>query len=284
MTTAPQTACRTEFHFTNAHFEFLRAHVREHAGIALSEAKRELVYTRFSRRLRALELEGFDEYCDLIRGGDRQELVELVNAITTNLTGFFREPHHFRHLAGSVLPELMARDTGKRRLRLWSAGCSTGEEPYSMAMVVRESVRPWSDWDLRILATDIDSGVIAEARHGIYPVDRTQGVSADRLRRWFRKGAAANAGLAKVDGQIAWLVTFKQLNLLDTWPMAGPFDVIFCRNVVIYFDKPTQQVLFERMADLLADRGYLFIGHSESLFKVSDRFTLVDRNTYRKEA
>ncbi len=284
MAAASQTAYQAEFHFTHEHFEFLREYIREHSGIALSDAKRQLVYTRLARRLRSLKLTGFDEYCDLIRRRDHKELVELVNAITTNLTGFFREPHHFDYLARVVLPDLMGRDPCNRRLRLWSAGCSTGEEAYSMAMVARESVPQGAGWDLKILATDIDSHVIARAQAGTYPEDRTDGIPAERLRRWFRRGARVNAGLVKVDAEVASLVTFKKLNLLEPWPMAGPFDVIFCRNVVIYFDKPTQKTLFDRMADILVDRGYLFIGHSESLFKVSERFKLIDRNTYRKEA
>jgi chemotaxis protein methyltransferase CheR len=284
MAAASHTAPQAEFYFTHEHFEFLREYIREHSGIALSDAKRQLVYTRLVRRLRSLKLTGFDEYCDLIHRGDHKELVELVNAITTNLTGFFREPHHFDYLARVVLPDLMGRDPCNRRLRLWSAGCSTGEEPYSMAMVARESVPQGAGWDLKILATDIDSNVLAKAQAGTYPDERTDGISAERLRRWFRRGARSNKGLVKVDAEAASLVTFKKLNLLDAWPMAGPFDVIFCRNVVIYFDKPTQKALFDRMADILVDRGYLFIGHSESLFKVSERFKLIDRNTYQKEA
>ncbi len=277
-----QTLTR-EFYFNNEHFEFLRQHIREHSGIALSDAKRQLVYTRLARRLRSLKLTSFDEYCELIRRRDRKELVELVNAITTNLTGFFREPHHFEYLARTVLPELMERNAGRRCLRLWSAGCSTGEEPYSMAIAARESMRG-AGWNLKILAIDIDSNVLDKARTGIFPEERIDGISEERRRRWFRKGTGANAGLVRLDSEAASLVTFKQLNLLDAWPMSGLFDVVFCRNVVIYFDKPTQKTLFDRMADILVDRGYLFIGHSESLFKVSDRFKLIGRNTYRKEA
>ncbi len=273
-----------EFYFTNEHFEFLRKQVREHSGIALTDAKRQLVYTRLARRLRSLGLTGFDQYCDIIRRRDCKELVEFVNAITTNLTGFFREPHHFEFLARTVLPELMERSASSRRLRFWSAGCSTGEEPYSVAIIALETLPPGAGWDLRILATDIDSNVLAKARAAIFPEERTDGIPAERLHRWFRKGTGANAGLVRVDAEAQSLVTFKQLNLLDTWPMKGLFDVIFCRNVVIYFDKPTQKVLFDRMADSLGERGYLFIGHSESLFKVTDRFKLIDRNTYRKEA
>ncbi|MGH8587207.1 MAG: CheR family methyltransferase, partial [Gammaproteobacteria bacterium] len=153
MTGASQTAHHADFYFTHEHFEFLREYIREHSGIALSDAKRHLVYTRLVRRLRSLELTGFDEYCDLIRRRDHKELVEFVNAITTNLTGFFREPHHFDYLARPVLPDLMGRNPQDRRLRLWSAGCSTGEEPYSMAMVARECVPQGAGWDLKILAT-----------------------------------------------------------------------------------------------------------------------------------
>ena len=155
MAAASQTAHQAEFHFTHEHFELLREYIREHSGIALSDAKRQLVYTRLVRRLRSLKLTGFEEYCNLIRRRDHKERVELVNAITTNLTGFFREPHHFDYLARAILLDLMGRDPCNRRLRLWSAGCSTGEEPYSMAIVARESVPQGTGWDLKILATEL---------------------------------------------------------------------------------------------------------------------------------
>lgn len=271
-----------EFRFTDRHFETLRRCVREHTGIALSDQKRELCYGRLVRRLRCLHLDGFDAYCDLITQGGEGELVHFVNAITTNQTAFFREPHHFEYLAQTVLPELYQKDHARRRLRIWSAGCSSGEEPYSIAMVASEALPPGERWDVKVLATDIDSNVLTRAVAGVYEAERVAGISDTRLQRWFVRGTGRNTGLVKVAGQLRELITFRHLNLLHGWPMSGLFDIIFCRNVVIYFDKATQATLIDRMAELLAPQGLLCIGHSESLFRVSDRFECVERTCYRK--
>ncbi len=271
-----------EFHFTDRHFQTLRWCVREHTGITLTDQKRELCYGRLARRLRSLRLSSFDAYCDLIVQGDRAELTHFINAVTTNLTAFFREPHHFEYLGQTVLPELYRTARERRLLRIWSAGCSSGEEPYSIAMVVCESLPAVERWDVRILATDIDSDVLGKAEAGVYQAERVAGISGMRLRRWFARGTGTNAGLVKITDRVRDLVTFRRLNLLQHWPMTSPFDVIFCRNVVIYFDKPTQMALFDRMGDMLAARGHLIIGHSESLFRISDRFECVARTTYRK--
>jgi len=168
-----------------------------------------------------------------------------------------------------------------RRLRCWSAGCSTGEEPYSIAMVLRETL-PEQGWDTRILATDLDSDVVAKAQRGVYAQERVNGISPERLRRWFLRGKGNNDGMVQVRPPLRELIAFRQLNLMHEWPISGPLDFIFCRNVVIYFDKPTQKVLFDRYAELLPVGGHLFIGHSESLFKVSDRFKLIGKTIYRK--
>ncbi len=269
-----------EFVFTDADFEFIRQLVAEKTGIVLNDAKRNLVYSRLSRRLRQLELEHFADYCDLLKAGDDGELVNFTNAITTNLTSFFRENHHFEYLRDTLLPELM-QGKADRRLRCWSAGCSTGEEPYSIAMVLRETL-PEQGWDMRILATDLDSDVVARAQRGVYAQERVNGISAERLRRWFLRGKGDNEGMVQVRPPLRELITFRQLNLMHEWPIHGPLDFIFCRNVVIYFDKPTQKILFDRYAELLPVGGHLFIGHSESLFKVSDRFKLIGKTIYRK--
>lgn len=273
-----------EFEFTERDFERLRKIVREHTGIHLSDAKRELVYSRLSRRLRALGMRSFDAYSELLGQGDQAEMTEFINAITTNLTSFFREPHHFDYLASTVLPALMAARSGARRLRIWSAGCSTGEEPYSLAIVLKEAMQAMSGWDVKILATDLDSNVIARAQRGVYQRERIEGLSKQRIQRWFRKGAGNNAGRVRVVPELQELITFRQLNLMHEWPMKGPFDIIFCRNVVIYFDKDTQRQLFERYAQVVADDGHLFIGHSETLFKVSDRFRLIGKTVYKRAA
>jgi len=272
-----------EFEFTDRDFAYLREIVTGHSGISLGEQKRQLVYGRLTRRLRQLRLDSFEQYCAYVEQHLEEELGELINAITTNLTSFFRENHHFEHLAGSALPETMARNTGSRRLRLWSAGCSTGEEPYSIAMTVSETLESsLSGWDARILATDIDSQVVARAQAGVYPQDRIEGIPTSRQRRWFRRGTGPNSGKARVSSDLQELIAFRQLNLLKDWPMRGPFDIIFCRNVVIYFDKEIQKRLFDRYADMLVPNGYLYVGHSESLHRISDRFKLIGKTIYQR--
>ncbi len=269
-----------EFRFTRQEFKFIRDLVKEKTGISLSEAKRDMVYSRLSRRIRQLELGSFHEYCQLLRDETGDEFVNFVNAITTNLTAFFREPHHFEYLAKHALPELMSARRLHRRLRLWSAGCSTGEEPYSLAMVLREIVP--KDWDAKLLATDLDSNVLDTAQKGIYALERVKAVSPARLRAFFQKGRGELADMARANDALREVISFNQLNLMGEWPMRGPFDVIFCRNVVIYFDKPTQSILFDRFANMLADDGYLFVGHSESLYRVTERFELIGQTIYRK--
>jgi chemotaxis protein methyltransferase CheR len=270
-----------EFEFTDAEFKRLREIVHARTGIALSEAKRELVYGRLARRLRKLKLQSFAEYCQLIEAGEPAELEEMTNAITTNLTSFFREGYHFEQLAAEALPQMESKRAATRRLRLWSAGCSTGEEPYSLAVVLSEAMGRLANWDVKLLATDIDSKVVATAAEGVYAAERFKGVSAERVKKWFPP-AAGRPGFSAASADLKSLITFKQLNLLDPWPMKGPFDVIFCRNVVIYFDKPTQRRLFDRMAELQEPGGWLFVGHSENLLNVTRRYKLVGRTVYRR--
>jgi chemotaxis protein methyltransferase CheR len=270
-----------EFKFTDAEFNRLREIVHARTGIALSDAKRELVYGRLARRLRKLQLQSFAEYCQLVETGEPAELEELTNAITTNLTSFFREAYHFEQLAAEALPQIESKRAAARRLRLWSAGCSTGEEPYSLAVVLREAMGRLANWDVKLLATDIDSKVVATAAEGVYAAERFTGVPAERVKKWFPP-AAGRPGFSAASAELKSLITFKQLNLLDHWHMKGPFDVIFCRNVVIYFDKATQRRLFDRMADLQEPGGWLFIGHSENLLNVTRRYKLVGRTVYRR--
>jgi chemotaxis protein methyltransferase CheR len=272
---------RQEFDLTDHEFRRLRVVVLELTGIALAESKRELVYSRLARRLRKLKLTSFGEYCDMVESGFGDEVQELTNAITTNLTSFFRENYHFEQLASEVLPQIERDRSTTRRMRFWSAGCSTGEEPYSLAMILRESLARLTNWDIRLLATDIDSKVIEAAAAGAYETKRLGGLSDSRASRWF-SNSAARLGYSVVAPELRSLITFKQLNLLDPWPMSGLFDVIFCRNVVIYFDKDTQRRLFDRMADLQEPGGWLFIGHSENLFNVTNRYKPVGRTVYRR--
>ena len=271
-----------EFDFTDKHFNMLRELVREHTGIALSDIKKELIYGRLTRRLRKLGLKDFDSYLFLIKRKGNDELGNFVNSVTTNLTSFFREDHHFQYLQNTLLPMLMSRRQNTRRIRIWSAGCSTGQEPYSIAMVVRETVPHIENWDIKILATDIDTNVLDTGKRGVYDLGKIEGISKTRLQRWFLKGKGEKSESVKARPELQELITFRQLNLLNDWPMQGEFDVLFCRNVVIYFDKDTQRVLFDRFANQLKEDGYMFIGHSESLFKVTDRFELLGKTIHRK--
>ena len=268
------------FTFGEEDFAALRELVKTHTGISLSDQKREMVYGRLSRRLRALGLESFRAYREILERGDQDELTQFCNAITTNLTSFFREAHHFQYLREHVLGRHAADPRGVRRLRFWSAGCSTGEEPYSVAMTVHEALPDARRWDIRILATDLDTDVLGRGERGLYEEDRVRGLGAARLERFFRQDAASGAYLAAPE--LKDLITFRELNLMHALPMKGPLDAIFCRNVVIYFDKDTQRQLFARIARLQRPGDILFLGHSESLYRVSDEYTLVGKTIYRR--
>jgi chemotaxis protein methyltransferase CheR len=281
MDTSTTTQRLREFAFGEEDFQALRALVKQITGINLTEAKRELVYARVARRLRALNLKSFREYRRLLKADGGAELVQLCNAITTNLTAFFREPHHFEYLRTEVLGPLVAKPPHHRKLRIWSAGCSTGEEPYSIAMTVLEAVPDIHRWDIRILATDLDSNVLARARDGVYSAERLRHIGGTPRERFFipldDEGHRFEAG-----PELKRLVTVKSLNLMHTFPMRGPLDVIFCRNTVIYFDKDTQRDLFARMARLQQPGQVLFLGHSETLFRACDAYALVGRTIYRR--
>ena len=275
---------KREFLFTEKDFKYLAQLAGTRGGISLSSGKRELVYGRLARRLRELGLKTYKQYCDRLKDGDEEELTHFINAITTNVTSFFRENHHFEFLEQNILPDLINNqdDVKQPRLRLWSAGCSSGEEPYSLAMVLQESIPDVWRWDAKILATDLDSNIIDKASRGIYPLQRIEGVSLVRRKRWFSLGIGSNEGTGKVGPDIRKMVIFRQLNLTEEWPMRGQFDAIFCRNVTIYFDKPTRIRLLNRFANLLSDGGHLFVGHSESLFGLTDRFRSVGRTIHLK--
>ena len=276
---APRTR---EFVFGNEDFEALRKLVKDITGINLSDQKRELVYGRLARRLRALQLRTFAEYRDLLASDGGQEIGEFCNAITTNLTSFFRESHHFDYLREQVLQPMAANHAAPRRIRIWSAGCSTGEEAYSLAMTVVEALPDLRGWDVKILATDLDSDVLAKAQRGIYVADRVRSIGPQRLSRFFVEQRGRDGPSYEVTPELTSLITFKQLNLMHSLPMKGPLDAIFCRNVVIYFDKETQRELFSRIAHLQRPGQLLFLGHSESLFKVSESYTPIGKTVYRR--
>lgn len=269
------------FKLSDEDFNSLRNLVNAHTGISLSEKKNELVYGRISRRLRALGLTCFGEYCNLLKNNPGDEIEHFSNAITTNLTAFFREDHHFKYLAEHVVPLLLERYVETGSLRIWSAGCSTGEEAYSLAITLSEAISDIEQKNIRILATDIDTNVVKTAASGIYSEKGIEGLDSDRRQRWFQRGMGKQESMVKVVPALQEMITFRQLNLMKDWPMKGFFDVIFCRNVVIYFDKMTQRVLFERFSNIMYPESHLFIGHSETLSDISERFQLIDKTIYK---
>lgn len=272
----------TEFALSDDQFDYIRKLVTEHAAIRLPDTKRQMVYGRLVRRLRELKLGSFDDYIEMLERDTGKEFINLINAITTNLTSFFRENHHFELLRNQYLPDIVESRGAARQLRVWSAGCSTGEEPYTIAITLKEFLPPEATWDVRILATDIDTNVVNTAEQGVYSIDRVKDLKTEIKRNWFRRGKGVNRNMVKVNSELQQMISFRSLNLMEGWPMKGKFDIIFCRNVVIYFDKPTQKRLFDRYAELLHDGGYLFLGHSESMHNLSDRFKLLGNTVYQK--
>jgi chemotaxis protein methyltransferase CheR len=274
-----------EFAFSTGDFEFLAALAYQRAGISLSDSKRNLVYGRLSRRLRALGLTSFGEYRQYIEGGDGSEIERFINSISTNHTKFFREAHHFTHLSSSVA-EIFAQQDQKRavrRLRVWSAGCSTGEEPYTIALVLRREIADMTRHDIKILATDIDTDVLAKASRGEYSADALDNIP-DPFCRYFKPTEAGNGATIKIAQEVRSLITFRPLNLVEAWPMKGPFDAIFCRNVMIYFDAQTKSNLIDRFIRLIKPTGFLYIGHSESLLGSHPGLRLMGRTIYRRDA
>ena len=267
-----------EFALSQANFNLIKSLAYEWTGIKLSDQKENMIYGRLARRLRALDMTNFDQYCALLQSEDEGEKREFINSITANLTSFFREPHHFDFLKSQLLPALISRNQASRKIRIWSAGCSTGEEPHSIAMVVA-SMAELKHWDVKILATDLDSNVLAQASSGVYSLGRFDSFP-QTYKSYIRK--SSDGEQVKIADAVRGLIRFNQLNLLQAWPMKGQFDIIFCRNVVIYFDLETQRKLFDRYADKLVDKGHLFIGHSENLHKISDRFLGLGRTIYEK--
>ncbi|MEY3785994.1 MAG: hypothetical protein RLZ75_199 [Pseudomonadota bacterium] len=269
-----------EFKFTVDDFNFLRKLSNDHSGIQVPDERFDMFYSRLSKRIRKLGLVNFNAYCQYLKDDPEAEFTNFINAITTNLTAFFREMHHFDYVRDVVIPEVLIRNKSSRQIRVWSAGCSTGEEPYSLAITLLENVP--SDWDIKILATDLDTHVLQVASEGIYTEDRVSDLSENRLKQWFMRGKSSQLGQVKVRPQLQHIIQFKQLNLMQDWPMKCHFDFIFCRNVLIYFDRETKTLLTQRYAQMLSERSWLFIGHSESLNQLSTEFELVACTSYRK--
>ena len=274
-----------EFEFSDADFRDLAQFAYSQAGIALADSKRNLVYSRLSRRLRTLGMSTFREYRDYLAANEA-ELEAFINAISTNLTKFFREVHHFDHLRTHVAAHF--GQTGYRsaggRLRIWSAGCSTGEEPYTIAAVLTREIRNIERYDVKILATDIDTEVLSKGMRGEYPAESLAEVPTMYREYFPSSGASRKSGHIVMGDKLRSLITFRRLNLMEPWPFSGLFDAIFCRNVMIYFDGPTKTTLVERFTRQIKPEGWLYIGHSESLLGLHPGLELVGRTIYRREA
>ncbi|ARP94330.1 CheR family methyltransferase [Bordetella genomosp. 13] len=271
---SPAFTSERQFEFRDQDFSRVRRMIYARAGISLGEHKREMVYSRLARRLRALGRQDFGGYLDhLEHEPGAAEWENFVNALTTNLTAFFRESHHFPILAE------FARSRGGP-VSVWCCAASTGEEPYSIAITLAETLGPRAS-SCRVVATDIDTQVLARARAGVYPYERVSKLDEARLKRFFLRGKGENSGQVKVRPEIQEMVTFETLNLLAAdWPLSERFDVIFCRNVMIYFDKPTQSKILQRFVPLLKPGGLLFAGHSENFTYISRSFRLRGQTVY----
>jgi chemotaxis protein methyltransferase CheR len=273
-----------EFSLTTRDFERIAAIVHAEAGILLHSNKMNLVYSRLAKRLRMLGLRSFKDYCALVADPQAQaERGAMIRALTTNVTRFFREPHHFDHLKSSLAPGLRAKAMQGGRVRLWSAGCSSGQEPYSIALTLLSMFPEAGSYDVKILATDIDENMIEKGQAGIFDRSTIADVPPDLRQRWFTplegRGGAVQAG-----EELRALVTFKKLNLIGAWPIKSRFDAIFCRNVVIYFDAETQTTLWSRIVPLLNPSGALYIGHSERVAGPAEKLLVSDGiTTYRPQ-
>ncbi len=266
----------SEVLFTDGDFSRIRTLIHRRAGIALGEHKRQMVYSRLSRRLRELGLPEFSTYLAMLEDSrDGEEWQLFINSLTTNLTSFFREAHHF-----PVLADLARKCT--QPVTVWCAAASTGEEPYSIAITLIEALGERAS-TARVIATDIDTSVLAKASAAIFTTEQVNRLSAERLKRFFNKGTGANAGKVRVRPEVAAMVKFSRLNLLDaSWPVKEPVDAIFCRNVMIYFDRETQRSVLQKLAPLLRPEGLLFAGHSESFLHSEDILRLRGNTVYER--
>ncbi len=277
----PEEYKKREYEFTARDFEQVRKLIYEHAGISLSANKQDMVYSRLSRRLREKGLTRFCDYLQILETADKAEWQAFTNSLTTNLTSFYREAHHF-----PILGEHLAQRWRASRapLTVWCCAASTGEEPYTIAITAIEALKDDAA-NVRILATDLDTNVLAKADAGVYDMERIEAIAPERAKRFFLRGSGGNAGSVKVRPELRKLITFRQQNLLDAkWPIRGPFDVIMCRNVMIYFDKDTQRQILEKFAPLLKSDGLLFAGHSESFFHSAHLFKLRGKTIYELAA
>lgn len=263
---------------TKAQYEALCKRLYDLCGINLKAGKEDLVQSRLSKRIYALKLNSFEEYFAYVeKDSTGQELITMIDSLTTNKTSFFREIQHFEFLGKRILPHMKSK-----RLRIWSSACSSGEEPYSIGILLREEIKSIDSWDIRILATDISTRILKRAHEAVYDEATLQPVP-QALRQKYFKTEDSQQGTWRLSPQVKNMVRLARLNLMEPFPMRGPFDVIFCRNVMIYFDKPTQSMLANRFYDLLAPGGYLFVGHAESLVGGQKKFRYVQPAVYLKE-
>ncbi|MCD6216662.1 protein-glutamate O-methyltransferase [bacterium] len=269
---------------TERQFKEISLLVKSMAGINLGIGKMELVKSRLNKRLRELGMRNYKEYIEYLKTiADEDEFILMLDAISTNLTSFFREADHFEYLANNILKQKVASasQTG-HKIRMWSAGCSSGEEPYTLGIVINEKIPNLKAWDVKILATDLSTKVLKKAKEGIYDEDRIKTIPAMMRSRYLTCIKKKKPRIYRVNSKLTSLVHFARLNLMEQWPMKGPFDVIFCRNVMIYFDKETQETLINRYYDLLGPGGTLFTGHSESLAGVKHQFNYIKATVYEK--
>ncbi len=268
---------KREFQFTQADFERVRQLIYKHAGISLAPIKQDMVYSRLARRLRALNMSTFDQYLAHLEKGDAAEWETFVNSLTTNLTSFFRESHHFDLLQKQLI------GLAHRPIKIWCSAASTGEEPYSLAIAACEAFGSLTP-PVQIHASDIDTNVLKTAERGVYPAERVERLSPERLHKFFLRGTGAQAGQVRVRPELQKLITYSRVNLLDAaWPtVKGPIDALFCRNVMIYFDKPTQYQILEKFVPLLHRDGLLYAGHSESFLHAADLFRSLGRTVYER--
>ncbi|MBS1141034.1 MAG: methyltransferase, CheR-type [Proteobacteria bacterium] len=271
----PREVSNREFSFSTTDFERVRKLIYQHAGISLSPVKQDMVYSRLARRLRATGKSSFAEYLDALEKNGGDEWERFVNSLTTNLTSFFREPHHF-----PIFAEHLRKLGTKRPIRVWCSAASTGEEPYSIAITVLETFGSNAS-HVTIMASDLDTNVLAAAQKGVYPIERVEKLSPERLRKFFLRGTGAQEGYVSIRPELKKMIEFQRINLLDAnYSVKGPLDVIFCRNVMIYFDKPTQYKILSRFAPMMQSDGLMFAGHSESFLHAADLFKSQGKTVY----
>ncbi len=271
---------------SNEDFKRVSDVIYKHCGINLHEGKKTLVRARLAKRMRERKMDSVREYLDYVLSmNDKREFYNLVDSISTNLTSFFRERVHFDLLREQFIPNMIAKQEkhgGPKRFRIWSAGCSTGEEPYTMAMTLKEAFRGTTGWELKILASDVSTRVLEKASVGLYEADKVKQIGSQQTNLYFNKEMVNGLTMYRVKDELRKMVAFRYLNLMEPWPFKGSFDVIFCRNVMIYFDKPTQEKLVGRYYDCLRSEGLLCIGHSESLTGINHQYRYIQPATYAK--